>query len=104
MDGPKLSEDTGDPPRRSAGLHQPWRSAVAGIELVVAAGLVFVAWWAWRNGFVMITLPEPDGSTDVVTRSVGSWLTGAVAAATVAGLLVIDAFRQVVLALRVRQR
>ncbi|GAA0505209.1 hypothetical protein GCM10011581_32870 [Saccharopolyspora subtropica] len=100
---PKLTAETSEP-ARSGGVHQPWRAAVAGIELVLAVLLVVFAWWAWGQGKVTIALPGPGGAVDVVTRSVGSWLSGAVGAVTVAGLLVLDAARQVVLAVRVRRR
>ncbi|MGP4015201.1 hypothetical protein [Saccharopolyspora sp. 5N708] len=88
----------------SAGLNQPWRAAVAGIELVVAVALLLAAWWSWRHGTVTIFLPGPQGAVDVVTRSIGSWLAGAVAAVTLAGLLLLDAIRQLMLASRARRR
>jgi hypothetical protein len=98
-DGPKLDGEA-EPERAGGRLNQPWRAAVAGIELVAAVALALLAWWAWNRGMVTIYLPGPRGAVDVVTRSVGSWLTGSVIAATVAGLLLIDALRQVVLAVR----
>ncbi|MBB5154645.1 hypothetical protein [Saccharopolyspora phatthalungensis] len=106
-DGPKLSVDTLEhaaAPTGSAGLHQPWRAAVAGIELVVAVALVLAAWWAWRHGTVTIYLPGPHGGVDVVTRSIGSWLSAAVGAVTLAGLLLLDVIRQLMLAVRTRRR
>ncbi|GAA4844981.1 hypothetical protein GCM10025787_28710 [Saccharopolyspora rosea] len=90
--------------RGSGGLNQPWRAAVAGFELVGAVVLLLAAWWSWSRGSLTIALPGPAGGTDVVTRSIGSWLAVAVAAATAAGLLLINAVRQVALALRVRPR
>jgi hypothetical protein len=109
-DGPKLSVDATedlehvDAPTGSAGLNQPWRAAVAGIELVIAVALLVAAWWAWGRGTVTIYLPGPQGAVDVVTRSIGSWLAAAVGAVTLAGLLVLDGIRQVVLASRARGR
>ncbi|QIZ34910.1 hypothetical protein [Saccharopolyspora sp. ASAGF58] len=108
-DGPKLTVDTesaehADEPTRSAGLNQPWRAAVAGIELVVAVVLLLVGWWAWQRGTVTIYLPGPQGAVDVVTRSIGSWLGTSVGAVTLAGLLLLDAIRQLVLASRARCR
>ncbi|MEV6233024.1 hypothetical protein AB0L88_34690 [Saccharopolyspora shandongensis] len=105
--GPRLSDDDvehADVPAGSAGLNQPWRAAVAGIELVVAVGLGLAAWWSWLQGTVTIYLPGPEGAVDVVTRSIGSWLAAAVGAATLAGLLLLDGIRQLVLALRARRR
>lgn len=85
------------------GTHQPWRAALAGLELIIGVALVLAAWWAWQHGTVTIVLPAPGGAVDVVTRSVGSWLAAAVAAVTLAALLLIDAIRQVPLAIRVRR-
>ncbi|MFC7341598.1 hypothetical protein [Saccharopolyspora griseoalba] len=102
-DGPKLNPDEPEP-RSGARLNQPWRAALAGLELIAAIALVLFALWAWQRGVVTIHLPGPDGSREVVTRSVGSWLTGAVGAVTLGGLLVIDAIRQLVLAFRARGR
>jgi hypothetical protein len=77
---------------------QRWRTALAVAEVVVAALLAFGARWAWGRGIVSIQLPAPGGATDVVTRMLGNWPTLAVAAGTVAGLLVMDAARQLMLA------
>ena len=84
-------------------LNQPWRAAVAGAEFVVAVGLVLFAWWSWGAGRVPITLPGPDG-VDVVTRYVGSWLALSILAGVLAGLLLLDALRQLALAVKVRSR
>ncbi len=97
--GPKLDGDA-EPVRSGGRLNQPWRAAVAGLELVAAVALVLLAWWAWHRGVVTTYLPGQRGAVDVVTRSIGSWLSGAVIAATFAGLLLIDAPRQIGLAIR----
>ncbi|GAA2329662.1 hypothetical protein GCM10009854_00570 [Saccharopolyspora halophila] len=75
---------------------------MAGLELVVAIALTLFAFWAWQRGVITVHLPGPDGAREVVTRSLGSWLTGAVGAVTLAGLLLIDAIRQLVLAVKTR--
>lgn len=97
--GPKLDGDA-EPERSGGRLNQPWRAAVAGLELVAAVALALLAWWAWDQGTVTIYLPGPGGAVDVVTRTLGNWLSGAVVAATFAGLLLIDALRQAALAIR----
>ena len=98
-DGPKLDVD--EPEARSgARLNQPWRAALVGLELIATIALVLFALWAWRRGLVTIDMPRPGGAQGEVTRFVGSWLTGAVGAVALGGLLVIDAVRQLVLALR----
>lgn len=83
-------------------LHQPWRAVVAAVELVLAVVLVVLAVRAWQLGVVPIGIPAPHGATGVVTKSVGSWLVAAVAESTLAGLLLLDALRQLVLSWRVR--
>lgn len=103
-DGPKFSAEELEHAEPRGVVHRPWRAAVAGIELVVVVALVVAGWWAWQQGTVAIHLPGPKGAIDVVTRSVGSWQASAVAAMTLAGLLLIDVIRQVALALRARRR
>lgn len=96
--GPTLSEDaiTADP--RTAGVNTPWRAALAVAELLVAVLLAVGTRWAWGHVTVPIRLPDSYGISDTVTRLMGSWVVVAVALATVAGLLVVDAVRQTVLA------
>lgn len=85
---------------RSARLHQPWRVVVAALELVAAVLLTLGACWAWRQAIVPIELPQLGGRT--VTRMLGHWIVSSFVLATVAGLLVLDAVRQLVLASRTR--
>ena len=98
----KLNEDSSQQGNAGGRLHQPWRGWVALAEVVVASLLVVLAVWAWERGSVRIVLPAPNGATDTVTRLLGNWLASAIAAAAVAGFLVLDAIRQTVLAWRVR--
>ncbi|SDP87154.1 hypothetical protein SAMN04487905_11165 [Actinopolyspora xinjiangensis] len=92
------SEET-DSGARSRRLHQPWRLAVAGAEVLVAALLIALAFPAWENSVVRIELPEAAGGA-VVSRMLGSWVTLSVLAVTLGGLLLIDASRQLVLGVR----
>lgn len=96
--GPTFSEDAIAVDGRSTRMNQPWRALVAVAEVLLAALLVVTALWSWRRGIVSIPLPRSYGVTDVVTRLVGSWLALSVALTTVAGLLVVNAVRQAVLA------
>ena len=98
-DGPRLSEDDLDAAAEPARLHQPWRAALAGIEVVVALVLALTGWWLWGRGYLPVHLP---GTPDT-HRLVGSWLSLAVAAVTIAALLGLDAIRQTVLAVRTRR-
>jgi hypothetical protein len=86
-------------------LNQPWRAAVAGGEVVLAVLMVLAAVWCWRNGVITMTIPKTDTHPDLVsTRYIGSWISGAIGLGTVAALLVVAALRQVLLALRTRDR
>lgn len=97
--------DTGDAGwvagRRPTG---PPRRLVAAIEALVAAGLVVLAVWAWRHATIAVRLPESDNPAipDFTSRLSGPWVAAAFMAATVAGLLVLDALRQTLAARRAR--
>lgn len=93
-----------DLPLVAAGLNQPWRALIAVIEVLVAAGAVWAAYWAWPRGIATITLELSDGSRLESTRYFGNWMGAAILLGTVAALLVLDAVRQVVLAVRARPR
>lgn len=81
-------------------LNQPWRAAVAAIEALAAVLLVLAAWQAWQHGFDRFDFPVPGGPITGVKRMVGSWVTASFTAATLAGLLALDALRQLRLAVR----
>jgi hypothetical protein len=90
------------PPRPPAQLHQPVRAAVAALEVALAVALGFAVVWAWRRGSVPYELPASEnpavpGSVD---RWSGPWIGAAFGLATLAGLLVLDAARQLMLAVR----
>lgn len=102
--GPMLSEDAVTGNARATRMNQPWRAWVAAAEVLLAALLIVAALWAWGRGSVPMELPASDGTVDVLTRVVGSWLTLAVLFGTVAGLFVVDAFRQLVLAVGTGRR
>lgn len=89
--------------RGSARLHQPWRAALAGAELVGAAALVACAFLAWGESVVRIELPQRQG-VGSVSRIHGNWVALAVASATLAGVLLVNAVKQVVLSRRGRNR
>ncbi len=93
-------------PTQAPRLHQPWRAFLALAEIAAAAGLVIVAIWSWRNASVPLEVsPATDGKpAEVVHQLRGSWIADSVIAATVAGILLLNAVRQLVLATRVRSQ
>ncbi|SHE48473.1 hypothetical protein [Streptoalloteichus hindustanus] len=94
------------PPVPGAGssprLNQPWRALVALAEVVLAALLVVAAVWAWRRGAAVVEFPAWREGEPVqrVTRYFGHWLAGAVGLAVLSGFALLDALRQLVLAVR----
>ncbi|GAB3586436.1 hypothetical protein GCM10027445_65210 [Amycolatopsis endophytica] len=90
--------------REQARLHQPWRALVALAELVLAAVAVWAAFRLWDSGVHTMTVTLTDGTVLTSTRWIGSWLAGAIGVGTVAAVLVVDAVREVLLAVRVRRR
>lgn len=90
------------PPTGQGRLNQPWRALVALAELVVAAVAVWFAFGFWPRGVAKIVEHYPDDIVLESTRWVGSWMALAILLGTVAAVLVVDAVRQVVLAVRAR--
>lgn len=93
---------------RPGGLNRPFRGLIAVVELLLAAAAVWAAVWAWRNGMVTTVQQgtNPDGSTVPLeyTRYYGNWIAGAIGFGTLAGVLLLDALRQVALAARARSK
>jgi hypothetical protein len=80
----------------------PWRALVALGELVVAAVAVWFAFDVWPRGIAKIVENYGNGIVLESTRWSGSWISLAIVLGTVAGVLVLDAVRQVLLAVRAR--
>jgi hypothetical protein len=91
-------------PVERRGLNQPWRGLVALAELIAAGLVLWAAFWCWSKANNTITLVLGDGTELRSTRSVGHWMAAAIALGSVTGVLVLDALRQIVLAVRVRPR
>lgn len=83
-------------------LHQPWRALIVLGELLLAVLLVLGALWAWQRGLVPMTLPnaKPGGPPYELTRYVGPWLGLSALLGMLALVAVLDAIRQLMLALR----
>ena len=92
------------PPTEPGRLHRPWRVLAALAELVVAAVCVWFAFDVWPRGIANVVQRFPSGVVWESTRWVGSWMSLAILLGTVAALLVLDAVRQVVLAVRARPK
>jgi hypothetical protein len=92
------------PPTEPGRLNEPWRAFVALGELVAAAVALWFAFDLWPRGIAKVVEHYPNDITLESTRWVGSWMALAVLLGTVAAVLVLDAVRQVVLAVRARPR
>lgn len=92
------------PPVR-AKLNQPKRAFVALAEVVVAAALIWLAFWLWPKGVVTISTVLEEGRPPYVShRYYGHWMALAIFSGTVAGVLLVDAVRQLLLAARARPK
>ncbi|MCP2261732.1 hypothetical protein LX15_005458 [Streptoalloteichus tenebrarius] len=106
MSAAETTVPAGTPPVPGAGssprLNQPWRALVALAEVVVAVLLVLAAVWAWRSAAVVVEFPAWREGDPVqrVTRYYGHWMASAVGLAALAGFALLDALRQLVLAVR----
>lgn len=101
--GPDEERDP-TPPDPDARLHQPWRRYVALGESALVAALSYGTWWLWHRGVVTTTLAMHSGPAQSVDRYLGQWLLLAIACATLAGVVLIDCVRQLLLSWPVRPR
>lgn len=85
-------------------LNQPWRALVTVVELVLAGLAVWLAFRLWADAVTVIPMPDGDGGHVDLTHHDGGLVAAAVALGLAAALLVVDAVRQLLLALRVRPR
>lgn len=92
------------PPTEPARLHRSWRALVALAEVLVAGLAVWGAFWAWPQGFATISTTIADGRVLESQRVFGNWLAAAIGFGTIAAVLVLDAVRQVLLAVRARPK
>ncbi|HWR46858.1 MAG TPA: hypothetical protein VN327_04440 [Pseudonocardiaceae bacterium] len=72
---------------------RPLRAAAAVAEVLTAIVLAGLAWWCWHRG-VNVTMRRGVA----LSRVEGSWWAAATGAATLAGILLLDAGREAVLA------
>jgi hypothetical protein len=92
------------PPTEPGRLNKPWRALVALAEVLLAGVAVWFAFDLWPRGVATIVTTLTDGRVLESTRYVGSWMAAAIGLGTLAALLVLDAIRQVALAVRTRPK
>lgn len=92
------------PPTEPGSLNKPVRGIVALVELLLAGVALWFAFDLWPRGVAPIVERLPNGLVLESTRWVGSWMAGAIGLGTVAALLVLDAIRQAILAVRARPK
>ncbi|MBM7770471.1 hypothetical protein JOD54_000675 [Actinokineospora baliensis] len=88
-------------PTESGGLNQPRRGWVAAGELVLVGLLVWACLWCYDRGTVPLSRVAERPELDF-QHYAGNWIGLAIAAATAAAVLLLDAGRQLVLAVRTR--
>ena len=87
--------------RRQPGLNQPVRALIAVAELVLAGVALWLAFRWWPQGITEIDLPY-GGKQIPQTLYHGDVLVRAIGIGTLASLLLLDAMRELMLALRTR--
>ncbi len=91
-----------DEPGPHARLHKPWRALVAVVEVVLAVLAGWAAYACWHSSVATVVTRTDDGAVLESHRYFGGLLAGAIGLGTVAALLLVDAVRQLTLAVRAR--
>ncbi|ATY09239.1 hypothetical protein CU254_01175 [Amycolatopsis sp. AA4] len=85
-------------------LNQPWRAFVALGEVVAAAAVLWIAFALWHAGVVPVVTTAGDGTPLPSQRYLGGHIAGALGLGTLSAVLVVDAVRQLLLAVRARHK
>jgi hypothetical protein len=86
-------------------LNQPWRFAVAAGEVVLTVVAVIFSIVSWKHGVTTMITPLSAGQPPLrSTIFYGNWMSIGILLDTVAAILVLDAIRECVLAIRTRSR
>jgi hypothetical protein len=85
-------------------LHRPFRVFVALGELVFMALAIWLAFVCWHQGTITVTTTLTDGKRLISERYLGSWIAGAIGLGVLAAVLLVDAGRELLLAVRARHR
>ncbi|MGW5716457.1 hypothetical protein ACWEVP_09865 [Amycolatopsis sp. NPDC003865] len=91
-------------PGPRARLHKPWRTLVAVVEVVLAVAAGWAAYALWHGGRATVVTRTDDGAVLESHRYFGGMLAAAIGLGTVAAILLVDAVRQLLLAVRARHR
>ncbi|KZB81899.1 hypothetical protein [Amycolatopsis regifaucium] len=90
--------------RPAARLHKPLRALVGVAELILAALAVWGAFACWKAGVVPVLISYGETTTLESQRYFGGPLAGAIGLGVLAAILVVDAIRQFLLAMKTRHR
>ncbi|SFN99670.1 hypothetical protein SAMN05421854_101259 [Amycolatopsis rubida] len=85
-------------------LNQPWRAFVALGEVVVAGLVLWAAFALWHAGVGTVVTTAGDGTKLASERYFGGHIAGALGLGTLSAVLVVDAVRQLLLAVRARHK
>jgi hypothetical protein len=89
-------------PGPQARLHKPWRTLVAVVEVVLTVAAGWAAYACWHGGAAIVVTHTDDGATLESHRYFGGMLAAAIGLGTLAAILLVDAVRQLSLAVRAR--
>ena len=85
-------------------VNRPWRAMVALVEVVLAGAAGWAATWAWSHVVTTVTF-DIAGEQELSSRLFsGPWAAAAIGFGLLAALLLVDAFRELTLAIRARRR
>ena len=91
-------------PGPTARLNKPWRALIAGAEVLLAVVAVWVLYLCWHNASATVVTTTDDGAVLESHRYFGGLLAAAIGLGILAAILLVDAVRQLLLAVRTRHR
>lgn len=89
--------------RPSPRLHKPLRAVVGAVELILAALAIWGVFACWKAGVVPVRISYGETTLES-QRNFGGPLAGAIGLGVLAAILVVDAIRQFLLAVRTKER
>ncbi|TNC28567.1 hypothetical protein [Amycolatopsis alkalitolerans] len=85
-------------------LHRPWRAWIALAEVILAGVAIWLAFPLWHAGVRTLTVNLSDGVVLTSTRYISSWMSAAIGLGLLSALLLVDAVRELLLAIRTKHR